>query len=603
MQRDRTVCRDICHAVLAAACAVVFATAAVHAGAAGADCCAPGVTFSGQVNYGVSYRLEAPDPALLNVLNAAASGQRGLAPGGQNSDDGDTNFQRHDATASVLKGYADLNVAQGPFSMLLRARAWRDFALRDGARPFGNSANGYTAGAPLSDAGAPARTRFSGALLSDYYLQYDGAAGGQALRVRVGQQLIPWGNWAGSAGGISIVNGTDLPGLRRPGSVPQESKVAAPAVFAHAGLGGALAAEAYVQTAFKPAADDMCGTFGAISDYIAPGCDKVMAGLPAASDRQRVRTGQVMQRLPMAAPDAPSQHGLALLWHDEAGSVGLYHARLASRNAFPGLQTSTRVGAPLVAGDPDGKNMRFFTEYIGDIDVSSLALARRVGTAQLTGELSYRAGNPLMISPSDVLPAFLSPTAPSLMRADANRLGPGGLFHGSDRYHTVHATLALDGDLGAAAGLRFGGGADLVYKHVIGLPDPAVRRYGRADQYGAGPINGACTPSVPAMAAIQCSETGYVTATAWGARVHVEARTGALAPGLETLLSLALTDDVKGWSYDNIINEGRKRAMLVLRLVYRQRYLAELMATPNWGGQYNAQSDRDLLSLSLGIRF
>ena len=591
MHRGRPVRRGTCRALLAAG----LAAAAPACG--GAD-----VKFSGQVNYGASYRLEAPDPALLNVLNAAAIGQRGLVPGAQNADDADSNFQRHDATSTVLKGFAELGMSEGRFSMLLRARAWRDFALRDGARAFGNSANGYTAGAPLSDAGAPSLTRFSGAQLSDYHVQYQAGAGARPLLVRVGQQVIPWGEWAGAPGGVSVVNGTDVPAARRPGALPQEGKVAAPAVFARLGLADGLAAEAYVQTAFRPSADEMCGTFFAVSDYIAPGCDKVMAGQPAANDRQRVLTGEYMQRLPMAAPHAPSQHGLALLWHDADTTVGLYRARLTNRGALPGLQKSTRAGAPLLIGDPDGKNMRFFTEYVGDIDVSSLALSRRLGTARLAGELSYRAGNPLLISPSDVLPAFLSTSAASLLRADADRIAPGGLFHGSDRYHTVHATLALDGELGQAGGVRFGGGADLVVKHVIGLPDPAVRRYGRADQFGAGPVYGVCTAQ-PAMAVLQCSENGFVTPSAWGARVRVEARAGALAPGLDALLALTVSHDVKGWSYDNVVSEGRKRATLLLRLVYRQRYLAEMVVAPIWGGQYNAQSDRDLLSLSVGIRF
>jgi hypothetical protein len=559
------------------------------------------VKLSGQLNYGVSSRLESPDPNLLNTLNAAASGQRGSAGGGQNSDDADTNFQRHDAVSSVLKGYAELSVAHGPFSLMLRARAWRDFALRNGARAFGNATNDYTAGAPLSDAGAPSLSRFSGLQLTDYSIDYRAAPGAAVpLLLRVGQQVIGWGGPTGFFGGLSGVNAFDTPAMRRPGAVAQETRVAAPAVFAHLDLPAGLAAEGYVQTAFRPSAVDMCGTFYSASDYMVAGCDKVMAGLPLVDDRERVRTGGYMKRLFIEPPRAPSQHGLALLWHGEATELGLYHARLTSRTPMPGLQKSTRPGAAIVPGDPDGKNMRFFTEYLDGIEMSSLTWARRVGTARLAGELTYRAGQPLLISPSDVIPAFLSAVSPSLLRADATATAPGGLFHGSDRYNVVHASAGLQGELGSAAGIAFSGALDGVYKHVISLPDPARRRYGRADQFGAGPVFGVCTVNT-ATPALQCSENGYVSANAAAVRVRVEARTHA--PGLDAALSLMLTDDVRGWSYDNLISEGRKSASITLRLVYQQHYLAEIVVTPIWGGQYNAMADRDLLSLSVGIRF
>jgi hypothetical protein len=61
--------------------------------------------------------------------------------------------------------------------------------------------------------------------------------------------------------------------------------------------------------------------------------------------------------------------------------------------------------------------------------------------------------------------------------------------------------------------------------------------------------------------------------------------------------------DVKGWSADALINQGRRNAKLALRFEYCQRYLAELVYTPVWGGDYNAVSDRDQLAVAVGIKF
>ena len=142
----------------------------------------------------------------------------------------------------------------------------------------------------------------------------------------------------------------------------------------------------------------------------------------------------------------------------------------------------------------------------------------------------------------------------------------------------------------------------MIGKRVLSLPDPALRRYGRPEQFGTGPIAGMCT--VTAIdAARQCTVAGYVSASAWAYKLRLEARVTDLAPGWKAAVSAQFTHDVKGWSHDFLLSEGRKAMQLALRLEHRQRYFAELLATPVWGGAYNNQIDRDQLALAVGIRF
>jgi hypothetical protein len=558
----------------------------------------------GLIAFGSNYRTEAQDTALLNTLNGAAAGLRGMTSAGANADDANTNFRRNDATSTALKAYLDLSLSEGAFSALLRLKAWRDFALLDQPRAWGNVANGYAAGQPLSDRGAPPLSRFSGVALGDYYVQTSAELGGTRLFGRVGQQSLSWGERAGFGGGLEALNAKDLPAIRRPGAVPQETKVPVPALFGRAELSTTLGVEGFYQMRFRPTAVDMCGTFWSLNDYLVDGCDKVMSGQPITNDRLRVQNGAYIKRLPTPQPGAGGQFGLALTWKSDALATdfGLYHAHTTSRTLIPSLRKSTRVGPALIAGDPQGQNLAFFTEYPEAIRLTALTFAHKHGATNVYGELSYRPNQPLQLSPGDVIGAFLSPTSASLLRADANALAPGALFHGFDRYAVTQAQLGVQQDWSIAGGVKLGASAEVVAKFVGALPDQALRRYGRADIFGAGPINGVCVVNTPDPVK-QCSQGGYVTRSAYAYRLRLDARRQALLPELNGHVALLFVHDVKGWSSDLLLNQGRKSANLALRFEYRQRYLAEIVYAPIWGGDYNAVADRDQVSLSVGVKF
>jgi hypothetical protein len=76
-----------------------------------------------------------------------------------------------------------------------------------------------------------------------------------------------------------------------------------------------------------------------------------------------------------------------------------------------------------------------------------------------------------------------------------------------------------------------------------------------------------------------------------------------MQPGLDAQATAMFVHEFKGWSYDGLLNEGRRSMNLALRLEYRQRYVAEVVYTPNWGGAYNHVSDRDLIAFSAGVKF
>jgi len=556
-------------------------------------------TVTGRVTFGTVMRLEAADQNLLTSLNAPLVGLAGYASG-SNADDANLNFRRHDAVSTALKAYVDITAEEAELRARVRVKGWRDTALEDHDRPWGNAPNGYTPGAPLSDTGAANLSKFSGVALMDAYLQDSVTLNGMRLLGRVGQQGLAWGERSGAGGGLDALNARDLPALHRAGATPQETRVPQPMGFARFEPTPTVAIEGFFATSFKPTALDECGTYWAISDYLAQGCNAVMAGVPVLNDRARVGTGGVLRRLPTPTPDGHDA-GVAVFWKVAGIDLGVYQARYTWRTPMPSLRRSTRVGPPIVPGDPDGKNMAFFTEYPEHIDITALTIAHKRGNTTLFGEASYRPRAPFMLSPGDVLPPFLSPTVPALLRGDANAVPPGGIFHGFDFHPVAQLQFGVqqDGHVGATF---VSGTMEVVAKHAIGLPDPAVRRYGRPDLFGIGPVFGACVVTT-ATPALQCTQSGYATSDALGYRLRAEARWPALAPDLAASVNALFTHDVKGWSGDFLLNQGRKTLNLALRFEYRQRYLAEVSWQPNWGGDYNPLSDRDVLALAVGVQF
>ncbi|HEX8613535.1 MAG TPA: DUF1302 family protein [Telluria sp.] len=576
----------------------------VAAFASAAPACALETQVSGRLGFGASFRTEAAAPHMLVAYNARAVGLAGLANAGQNSDDANLNFRRGDAVSRALTGYVDLTAREGTLSAVVRVKAWHDLALTGHPRAWGNSINGYAAGEPLDDAGAARLARFSGVALGDALVQHSASVAGVRLLARAGQQSLSWGERGGFTGGLSSLNAADFPARRRAGAVAQESMVPAPMLFVSAQGAGGFGVEAYYQTRFRPSVLDLCGTFWATTDYIAQGCNHAFTGSMALSDRARLARGAFVKRMDDPAPDDGGEYGAALTW-TPAGTgttVGLYRARYISRTPLPGVRKAQRVGMGLIPGDPDGKNMRYFTEYVGGIDMTTVTLAHRHAHANMFAELTYRANQPIQLPPGDTLPALLNPATASLLRKEVDALAPGALFHAYDRYRTFHLQAGVQRDWPMVGGVALGTSAEVVVKHVAGLPEPAVRRYGRSDLFGNGPVNGAC-PVTTSNAARQCSTDGYVTPSAHAYRVRLDARMAQAAPGVNLHAWAQLQHEVKGWSYDFALSERRRSMNVGLRVEYLKRYVAEVAYLPVWGGAYNTQADRDVVSVSMGVRF
>ena len=89
----------------------------------------------------------------------------------------------------------------------------------------------------------------------------------------------------------------------------------------------------------------------------------------------------------------------------------------------------------------------------------------------------------------------------------------------------------------------------------------------------------------------------------WRASLRLETRLPEALPGLSTRVVAGFGHEVKGWSGDFAINQGRRMLSLSTQFEYGKRYFADLAYVGIWGGDYNPLTDRDALALSAGVRF
>lgn len=566
--------------------------------------------LSGTVTAGTSIRTEAPDPGLYGTLSGARVG----APTGQlgpNAGSSDLNFSRNAPVSTVLKGFADLELKKNDAGVFTRIMAWQDTELKYGNRAYGNVPNGFARGVPLSDNGFAREASFSKAMVTEAYvfgkLKFDNAA---VVSGRIGQQTLNWGASQFIGGGINVINPLNLPASQRPGALPQEGRVPVGMASASVASGGNWGLDGFAQYEFRSSVLPGCGTFYGQPNYAATGCNFVSV-LPTLNEADALAAGRYVHRKPDTPASNGGQYGVSLRYSapelntEFRGYAMQYHSRLPS----------IRVTNPNVAGgygtlgttrltDPNG--LKYGLIYAEDIALYGMSFDTKLNATQrLFGELAYRPNQPLNLNASDLIAAFWqrSPTSTLNLAKGVLNIAPGGSFDGYDRFAVVTGSLGTQkifaNALGAQSVVVAG---EIGFSRVNGLPDPGVLRYGRSDDWGGAQAAGVkCTDTTAAQKA--CAYDGFVTQSAWGYRLRLAATYPGAFFGAALTPSLYWAYDANGYSYDGTFAKGRQVLRPGVRASWGKKYFAEASYTMVSGGKYNNFTDRDVLSLVVGLNF
>ena len=392
------------------------------------------------VSYGASWRVEDRDPALIGIAN-------GGEKTGVNGDDGNLNYDKG-LVSNVVKITSELDLHMENFGLFVRGSAFYDFENMDGTR----------ARTPLTDEAEDQVGRDVDLL--DAFVWSNFNLGSIPVALRVGEQVVSWGESSFIRNGINAINPVDAAALRLPGAQLKEGLIPEGMIWSSIGLTENLTLEGFYLYDWGSTEIAPPGGYWSTNDYAGDGGEIVMLGngmLPEGT-------------VPYSIPRAPTREA------KDSGQFGL-----AARIFAPGLNDTefgifymnyhsrTPLISALSATNPRPDSGRYLTEYPEDIQLIGLSFATEVpfGGFSLQGEVSHRLDAPVQIDDVQILSKALG--QPSQI---SGPFVPGGYVQGYTLLDVTQvqttATKVFGPTLGADKLTLVG---EVAVHHVHGLPD------------------------------------------------------------------------------------------------------------------------------------
>lgn len=180
--------------------------------------------------------------------------------GSINGDDGRLNFDRGDLIGANVKASHDLQISWQNYKIFARAVGFYDVIMND---EDAGSRSKLTDGA-LGDVGRNYD-------LLDLFISADYTVAEMPVNIRVGKQVINWGESTFIQGGLNAFNPIDVAAIRRPGSELKEALVPVNAVFTSISLPFDVSVAGYYALDWEPFEIDPSGTAFSGADVIALG--------------------------------------------------------------------------------------------------------------------------------------------------------------------------------------------------------------------------------------------------------------------------------------------------------------------------------------------
>ena len=574
---------------------------------------------NGSINVGGIWNAEDRNKNWAYQGNATAAGAgNGWNPsGGRNNDDGRLNFRKRGLVSSPITLLGEAEFSYKNYGAFLRGKAWYDYTLDNKNVDFGHSSNGYSANSKLDDSHFDELAKFQGLELLDAYVYGDFEIAEHPLHLRLGNQVVTWGEGLFFQNSINSINPIDVAALRRPGSQLKEALLPVPLLYGNFDVTDNLSMEAFYQLEWRQTVLEGCGTYFSNNDFITDGCYGVPRG--GANDYETYANDLYIQRAGDNEPDDSGQFGVAFRYFaDDIGTeFGAYAMNIHSRTPYASVMTDKYgpTGAGWRPGQQD-KNLSYLADFPEDIRIFGLSFSTNVFGTSVFGEYSYRPNQPVQLATADLIPAFAGNPAglgalignDLTLGQDAINAAPGSKYNGYDRLEVSQASIGFIKSIPQIIGadnLAMVGEVGMKYMHD--LPSLSERRYNKRDLYGTDLASGSakgCAVGVPTAKykKYACSKDGYTTDFSWGYRLRAQLNYQGLFAGVIVSPYVAFGQDVQGWSYDSNFVEDRLLGALGVKAEYMQDYSAEL-AWASTGNTPFAPTDSDFVAFSVRMGF
>lgn len=572
-------------------------------------------SFDSTISVGMQMRMQGRDTSIIgndnggNVPTVGNLGERVNGPGFGftsnpdfnylNTDDGDLNYKKHDVVSAVVKGTHELFLTQkGNWSALARVTWSSDQKADDTQRT------------PLRHDAEDA-VKQNVALL-DLWVAKEFSIGEQNAKLKLGNQVISWGEDIFIIGGVNSINALDLRKFHIPGVQLKEVFIPAPMLSFSSGLGNGFSTEAYYQFKWNSFNFDPSGTYWSSADFIGKGGKRgafipsSLLGLPPGTvgDWNPKLAGRDMTTLSVfpgivpiknTEPKDSGQYGINLRFKPAEGDTeyAAYYLHYHDKIPFVGFQQDLNVAGSCAAGCPPtgapGANVggyKAIIQYGEDKELFGLSLNTKLGDWAVGAELSYRPRDSVAIDPTVPIPG------------------------GNSKYKYNLLQQAIDSPTGVAT-VKGYTNEEKYQAHVTGfylLPQAFTAPLGAADGSFLAEVAVAHYPGLDLSGAVPYLLNNYTLPdkTSWGYVLEVGLTYANIFQSGWTMSPLIdFYHDVHGTSPTALpFVEGRKALALNLNFDYHNEWKGNIGYSAFWGGgNMNMMRDRDVLSMSISRTF
>lgn len=583
------------------------------------------ISLESSLTAGLAMRTEDADKELIgksNLANAVDVDSSFVGAYSTNGDDGNQAFSDSgDLFFGQIKLSSDLTIQVGDWGVFARGNYRYDPIVKNETL-----FDDFDYGPNRSRTQADRRARQSAAEdaagddgeLFDLYLFGNFKIGDRAASLRIGRQVLNWGESTFIANGINSIVPVDARQARGPGAEVKEIFRPFGMVWGSMELVRNISIEAFYQFGWEGTIIDPSGTYFSTSDFLGAGAADVQIGfgrcneniLPTLATQDALRDATGNPNLDIGAragaptcddaaggtnvpelaanePEDGGQYGVRLNFFIEAlNSTDLslyainYHSRLP-------LLSGVNVAAPGVAASGGG----FLREYPEDIELYGISFNSflEFGEIAVQGEYSLHKDQPLQIDDVELLlyslgieqalaGALGGPVSATTVDDIRGPFVPGAYTQGYERFDYHQWNLSFSKFIGP----NWTGSDQIVLlgefagQIIDDLPDPDELPFEAAATYVPNQAEGAAALGLPAQ-----DRAGYADDAAWGYRLVAAFRYLNVLNRYNLTPSIRYFHDVKGNSPAPISTflEDRKQIVLGVNAEFLDAWEAGLSYT------------------------